>query len=244
VLHARFPRHAYPSHTHDTWTLLVVDTGTVAYGLEHHQHATVNSQVTLLPPHVPHDGRSATDEGFAKRVVYLDAETIGAHRADRAVDHPSWHDPALRKAVDQLHTALHRQGDAFEAEERLAMVTERLAAHLDRRQEPASRRDQPLARRLQNLLDSRTVEGIGLTEAAALLEASPTHLVRAFRQETGMPPHRYLIGRRLDHARGLLLEGHRVAEVAATTGFHDQAHFTRQFRRLLGVPPGAYAASG
>lgn len=244
VLHARFPRHAYPSHTHDAWTLLVVDDGTVAYELEHGQHATLVPQVTLLPPHVPHDGRSTTDRGFRKRVVYLDVETIGSHRVGRAVDHPSWHDPALRTAVHHLHTALRHPGDTFEAEGRLALVTERLAAHLDQRPEPTTRHNPGLARRLRDLLDSRLVEGITLADAAALLQASPTHLVRAFRHETGMPPHRYLTGRRLDQARTLLLEGHRISDVAVATGFHDQAHLTRHFRQLLGVTPGVYAASG
>ncbi len=243
VLHARFFRHAYPSHTHDTWTLLVVDVGTAAYGLEHDQHATLASQVTLLPPHVAHDGRSATSEGFRKRVIYLDVETIGSHRVGRAVDHPSWRDPTLRTAVHHLHNALHQPGGTFEAEGRLGLVTERLAAHLDRRQAPTTRRDPHLARRLRDLLDSHLVEGIALADAAVLLQASPTHLVRAFRHETGMPPHRYLTGRRLDRARTLLLEGHKAAEVATVTGFHDQAHLTRHFRQLLGVTPGVYAAS-
>lgn len=243
VLHARFPRHAYPSHTHDTWTLLVVDAGTVVYGLERDEHSTLASQVTLLPPHVPHDGRAATEAGFRKRVIYLDVDTLGSHRVGRAVAHPGWRDAALRTAVHRLHEALRHPGDAFEAEGRLGLVTERLAAHLDRRQEPATRRDPGLARRLQGLLDSRLVEGISLADASAMLGASPTHLVRAFRHETGMPPHRYLTGRRLDRARALLLEGHRAAEVAVATGFHDQAHLTRHFRRLLGVPPGVYAGS-
>jgi AraC-like DNA-binding protein len=176
-------------------------------------------------------------------VVYLEIETIGSQRVGRAVDHPGWRDPALRTSVHRLHTALRHSGDAFEAESRLGWVTERLSAHLDRRQEPITRRDPGLARRLQDLLDSRMVEGISLADAATLLDASPTHLVRAFRHETGMPPHRYLTGRRLDHARKLLLEGHKAAEVAIATGFHDQAHLTRHFRRLLGVTPGVYAAS-
>jgi hypothetical protein len=57
VLHASFTDHAYPLHTHDTWTLLLVDTGAVRYDLERHEHAALGSRVTLLPPGVPHDGR-------------------------------------------------------------------------------------------------------------------------------------------------------------------------------------------
>ena len=67
--------------------------------------------------------------------------------------------------------------------------------------------------------------------------------MRSFSREVGIPPHRYLTGRRLDRARRLLLAGGRPAEVAAEVGFHDQAHLTRHFKRMLGVTPGAYAAS-
>ena len=46
---------------------------------------------------------------------------------------------------------------------------------------------------------------------------------------------------RLRHARGLIRAGATVAEAAAATGFADQSHFTRVFRRLMGVPPGVWA---
>jgi transcriptional regulator GlxA family with amidase domain len=48
------------------------------------------------------------------------------------------------------------------------------------------------------------------------------------------------VGRRLDRARRLLLEGLPIADVAVATGFHDQPHLTRHFRALLGTTPGAF----
>ena len=242
VLHAHFPEHAYPSHTHDTWTLLLVDTGTVRYDLERHEHGALGDRVTLLPPHVPHDGRSVEATGFRKRVVYLESDVLGTDRIGAAVDHPGWTEPALRDRVSGLHTALEHPGDSFEAEVRLALVVDALRERLAHRV-TAERRDRPLAQRLRTLLDSRVVQGISLTEAAALLGADPTHLVRSFGAEFGIAPHRYLTGRRLDRARRLLLAGERAADVAVAVGFHDQAHLTRHFRRLLGVAPAAYARS-
>jgi AraC-like DNA-binding protein len=243
VLHAHFPDHSYPLHTHDTWTLLVVDTGAVTYDLERQEHAALRTRVTLLPPDVPHDGRAATAEGFRKRVVYLEADTLDVRRIGRAVDHPGWDDPALRHGVHLLHEAMLHPGDELEAESRLALVTDRLARHLARLAEPPDQPDPALAKNLQQLLDTHVVDGISLSQAADLLQAHPTHLVRSFRRELGIPPHRYLTGRRLDRARRLLLTGHRAADVAVEVGFHDQAHLTRHFKRLLGVTPGAFAAS-
>jgi AraC-like DNA-binding protein len=244
VLHAHFPEHAYPLHTHDTWALLIVDTGVVRYDLDRHEHGALRSLVTLLPPHVPHDGRSVDLDGFRKRVVYLDEPMLDASRIGSAVDHPGWSDPALRRQVDLLHAALPHPGEAFEAESRLAMIRERLAVHLAHAEPPVVPRDATLARRLRAMIDDRIATGITLAGAAAELGASETHLVRAFTREHGIAPHQYLTGRRLDRARHLLLAGRSAAETAAEVGFYDQAHLTRHFTRLLGVPPGAFARTG
>lgn len=243
VLHAHFPDHAYPSHTHDTWTVLLVDTGTVRYGLDRHEHGALGDRVTLLPPGVPHDGRSVEAGGFRKRVVYVEPDLIDAGRVGAAVDHPGWVEPALRRQVSALHDVLGAPRDAFEAEVRLTVVVDELGQRLAG-EAPAVRRDRPLAHRLRDLLDAHLVEGLTLPTAAAALGTSPTHLVRSFGAEFGIAPHRYLTGRRLDRARRLLLAGERAADVAVAVGFHDQAHLTRHFRRLLGVPPAAYARSG
>jgi len=244
VLHAYFPDHAYPLHTHDTWALLVVDAGVVCYDLDRHQHGAAGRFVTLLPPHVPHDGRSATPHGFAKRVVYLDESALPVERVGAAVDRPAWADPTLFDEVDRLHGSLLRRGDVFESEERLVSVCERLRRHLvglDPDEDAPS--DAPVARRLRALIDDHLVSGLSLRHAATTLQVTQTHLARAFSKEYGIPPHRYLTGRRLDRARRLLLAGQSAAAVASSVGFYDQAHFHRHFHRLLGVSPSAYAMS-
>ncbi|HEX8802942.1 MAG TPA: AraC family ligand binding domain-containing protein, partial [Acidimicrobiales bacterium] len=78
VFHARFVDHVYPPHTHDTWAVLLVDAGAVRYHLDRHDRGTVRSTVSLLPPHVVHDGRAATEAGFRKRVLYLESGLLGA----------------------------------------------------------------------------------------------------------------------------------------------------------------------
>lgn len=242
VFHAHFVDHAYPAHTHDAWTLLIVDDGAVRYDLDRHEHGALPASVTLLPPHVAHDGRSARPGGFRKRVVYLDDGVLpGSSLVGRAVDRPAFDDPVLRRRVDQLHHVLAHPGEELAAQSRLAFIAERLAAHLGT-PAPAERPDRTLAHRLRDLLDARVPEGLGLDEAGRVLHAHPTTLVRAFSTEFGLPPHRYLTGRRIDLARRLVLEGVPPAAVATAAGFHDQAHLTRHFRRVIGTTPGRFAA--
>ncbi|MFF3909493.1 AraC family transcriptional regulator [Streptomyces sp. NPDC001848] len=244
VFHAHFTEYAYPMHVHQAWTLLIVDDGAVRYDLDRHEHGTPHDTVSLLPPHVPHNGSPATPHGFRKRVLYLDATRLGEDLIGPAVDDPDLRDPVLRRRVGQLHTALAHPGDELEAESRLTLVGERLRAHLRPRRAPGPvRRDPPVARRLRELLDERLLDGIALDEAARLVHAHPAHLVRAFSGAYGIAPHQYLMSRRVERARRLLLAGLRPAEVAGATGFYDQAHFTRHFRKLVGVTPGRYRVS-
>lgn len=244
VLHATFASHAYPMHTHDTWTVLMVEAGGVRYDLDRREHLTAGSRVVLLPPHVAHDGRSAGAHGFRKRVLYLDAAQLDTRRIGRAVDRPEWADPVLRAAVDRVHRAVASPGDELEAEGWLALVTARLARSVAGAEPtPRPERVPTLARRLRELLDDHVVDGITLDTASTLLGVRPSHLVRAFGRELGISPHRYLVGRRLDLARRMLLTGQPPSQVAVDTGFYDQAHLTRHFKHLLGVTPARYARS-
>jgi AraC-like DNA-binding protein len=296
VFHARFVDHAYPPHTHDAWGIVLVEAGAIRYRLDRHDHGSFRSVVTVLPPHVVHDGRAATGAGFRKRVLYLEPDVLGEARTGPAVDAPTLADPVLGDWLRRLHDELRGDGpvaDPLASEARLAFVVERLAAHLDHRApvppgggpalgDPAGavaaawtgddrhgtgahgltstgpRRDRDgavaragrrrtaraLAADLRALLDGPSGGAVTLAAAGAQLGASATHLVRVFTAAYGMPPHAYVVARRVDDARGRLLAGQAPAEVAAAAGFHDQAHLTRHFRRHVGTTPARYAASG
>ncbi|SEE52394.1 AraC-type DNA-binding protein [Streptomyces sp. 2131.1] len=242
VFHAHFTDHAYPAHTHDTWDLMILDDGSVDFALDRHRHgATGTASVLLLPPGIPHDGRTVTASGFRKRNLYLDDSVLPQRLAGRAVDAPVVTDGLLRRRIHQLHATLVHAEDRFEAESRLSFITERLHSHLEALQPRAPGREaNRLAAELRELLDARIHVGISLGEAAAILYAHPTHLIRCFKQTYGLPPHAYLTGKRIEQARRLLLDGHRPAEVATTLGFHDQAHLNRHFTRHVGITPARY----
>lgn len=243
VFHARFAEHAYPMHTHEAWTLLIVDDGAITFDLDRHHHGAAGGWMMLLPPHVPHDGRAASPGGFGKRVLYLDETVLGADLIGAAVNAPILRDSVLGHRLHQLHRALAQPGEELEAESRLTLIRERLYSHLRARDQARVRPPATLAVRLRELLDARVTTGLTLATAAAELNAHPTHLVRSFTTSFGLPPHRYLTGRRVELARGRLLAGERPADVALATGFYDQAHLTRHFKRHLGISPARYAAS-
>ena len=131
VLHATFEDHSYPSHTHEDWTVLLIDKGAVTYDLGRTEHQAVPASITLLPPHVPHDGRSAVGgESFRKRVLYLSEDWLPAKAAEAAVAQPLLLDPQTVATVTGIHTALTSPADAMEAESGVLALRESVRIHL------------------------------------------------------------------------------------------------------------------
>jgi AraC family transcriptional regulator len=92
---------------------------------------------------------------------------------------------------------------------------------------------------VSNLAEDGTVEDL-----ADLVEMSPFHFCRSFKQSTGLAPHQYILHLRIEKAKALLKNKKLgIAEIASRLGFSDQSHFTNIFRRLAGTTPARWRSS-
>jgi AraC family transcriptional regulator len=99
-------------------------------------------------------------------------------------------------------------------------------------------------RRAKEMLMARLDGEITLEELADECELSRSHFARAFRKTTGRPPHRWLVERRIERAKEMLLKSDlSLAEIALLCGFSDQSHFSKVFAGALGAPPGEWRRS-
>lgn len=94
---------------------------------------------------------------------------------------------------------------------------------------------------VRDYLEANHTRVVTLAELARLTGFSPFHLSRIFRAAVGVAPYAYLSLVRVRRARELLARGYPLSAVTYETGFFDQSHFTRSFKRVVGVPPGQYA---
>jgi AraC family transcriptional regulator len=98
--------------------------------------------------------------------------------------------------------------------------------------------------RVLAFIDAHLDRELSLEELAREACLSAFHFARSFKAATGLSPHRYVLQRRLDHAKGLLATRTlSIAEVALTCGFSSQAHFSSSFKQATGVSPSLYARS-
>jgi len=95
-----------------------------------------------------------------------------------------------------------------------------------------------VARRICDYIEGHLDEKMRLDGLAALAGLSTDHFARAFHQSVGVPPHTYLLRRRLEHVEHMLRETRTpLSEIALATGFSDQSHLARHFRRWSGMSP-------
>jgi AraC-like DNA-binding protein len=244
VFHAHIAGWRYPAHCHSTWAVLIVDDGAIGYDLDARHYGADRGTVTILPPGVTHNGYPALRSGqFRKRELYLDSSFLPARLVGSAVDASTFRDRELRAAISHLHARLARP-DQLDIETRLAIIAERFRQRLDPRAPAVPPPEQSLAWQLRAFLDGRSTTKVTLADAARLLDRTVPHLVRSFTRQFGITPYAYVTGARIEQARKRLLRGEPPAQVALDVGFHDQAHFTRHFKRHVSVPPAQYAASG
>ena len=96
-------------------------------------------------------------------------------------------------------------------------------------------------RRVLDYIEANLASDIALADLAAVAAMSPFHFSRAFASVTGTPPYAYLVQRRIEHAKTLLVSGAGpVSQIAARCGFHSGGQFCRMFKRATGCSPLRY----
>src|SRR5262249_12303007 len=154
------------------------------------------------------------------------------------------HFRAVMWAVDAELTS-GGAGGRLAAESLANVLAVHLLRHVLAPRRPARGHDGPLPRgRLRAVveyIEEHLDAGVSLDELAAVARLSPYHFARQFKRATGLPPHQYVILRRVERAKQLLQGGAlSLAEVALHAGFLDQSQFCRHFKRLVGVTPGQF----
>jgi AraC family transcriptional regulator len=156
--------------------------------------------------------------------------------------------PHLRAAMGAVDTELTAQsaGGQLAAESLANLIAVHLIRHVLAPRRPERPRDGALPRgRLRAVLEyiEEHLDGSPtLEQMAAVARISSYHFARQFKGATGLPPHQYVIARRVERAKQLLHGDatSTLAEVAGRAGFSDQSQFCHHFKRLVGITPGRF----
>ncbi|KWA30747.1 hypothetical protein WL27_26155 [Burkholderia multivorans] len=205
--------------------------------------------ICVINPGDVHEGKPATEEGWDYRMAYIPASDLlrlfedgdsgfqGAiHFAETVID-----DRQTLELFREAHIC-SESSDATQLEKSSRFTA--AVFQLVLRHGQAARRPLPVApmpgavKRAREYIDAHVVENPTLDVIAQIAGMSSYHLLREFKKAIGVAPHAYLVQRRVELAKHLLLRGYPLRQVAMEVGYCDQGHLSREFSRFFGVPPG------
>ncbi|MCY9823986.1 AraC family transcriptional regulator [Aeromonas media] len=239
-------RHVcYDKHSHPHFSIGAITGGHSHYLNQRSRQEVGPGSLVLMNPEEVHACNPIADQPWSYLMFYLDTdwlrsqqEEAGLGNAFRPFDMTASRDPLLYQGLLHLHHQLVQASDPMAREVACHLFSRQLLARLT----PASWDDRPPQhlQRAAELMQDDSASPLSLAKLSAVAGLTPSHFVRAFSQHYGMTPHAYLLDKRIRHARTLLRQGQPLVEVALASGFADQAHFQRQFKRRVATTPGQY----
>lgn len=244
---ARFERQHFPRHTHDVYVIGVNEAGAHTTWHRGGRHVVSAGQLAVICPGEVHTGEPVPGLPWHYRALYVTPQAMRGLFPSR----PSAGEPRFLLLMDDPglvadFLAMHREAESGPSALGVSCrVLDWLARFAGRHAcPPRGRRpvvDSKAVRRAVAYIHDHVDREVTLDDIAAAAGVDRYRLIRQFRFARGLTPYGYLLQARLDRAQALLAAGRPPAEVAARTGFADQSHLTRAFRRLTGMTPGRYA---
>lgn len=238
-------RVCYDKHSHPHFSIGAITGGHSHYLNQRSRQEVGRGHLVLMNPEEVHACNPIADEPWSYLMFYLDTgwlqrqqEEAGLGDAFHPFDMAASRDPLLYQGLCWLHRQLWQEPEPLAREVACHQFSRQLLARLT----PASWDDRPPQhlQRAAELMQDDCCSPLTLAQLSAVAGLTPSHFVRSFSRHYGMTPHAYLLDQRIRHARALLRRGEPLAEVALASGFADQAHFQRQFKRRVAATPGHY----
>ena len=228
-----------------------VDGETVVRGLSRSFTKDLHNKLSYIPAGWEVHGWCQIEKPATIGIVTIDQAASGRRPIDLSQLPPrmQFDDPMLRSVMLRFQAilddpTLDAPGYAETLGELLVFELARLTSG---QRDPRSNHNGLTARQVKlvtDYMDGHLDEKMTVAELAALVDLTRYHFIRSFKQSTGMPPHQYMIRRRIDRAKDMLTERETsVAEIAEKTGFGSSVQLTRAFRRIVGTTPSAFRRS-
>jgi AraC-like DNA-binding protein len=254
LMRATYVRQTFPRHSHQGFGVGVIEQGALGFSYRGDTLVAPAGSINTVNPDEVHTGQSATENGWTYRMFYFSADflqRLSNERSGRSTPLPFFvsgvvHDPGLAAFIQHVHVQVSDdQVSRLEKESLLLHLFSHLIARHTYNPMAADKvgREHLAVQRVIDYLDSHFGDELSLETLAGIAYLSPYHFIRVFSRQTGLTPHAWMMQLRAQKAKELLSQGLAIADVAVQTGFADQSHLSKTFKRLLGYTPGQFSNS-
>lgn len=251
MLHATYITYAFSRHAHEGFGIAIVESGAMEFEYRGATYIAPAGSVVITHPGEMHTGQAVLETGWTYRTL-LPASDWLQQAAEELVERPSaipyFSSPVIDdKRLNQQLAALHRTLETsplpLERESSFLWGMAQLVRNYasDRPFVKSVGKEHRAIQQVRDYLMAHYTANISLNDLATLVNLRPLRLLRTFRKHIGLPPHAYLNHVRVHQAKRLLAAGWSITDAALETGFTDQSHLHRHFKKMVGVTPGQYA---
>jgi len=244
LLHVADVTHHYPRHLHEELCIVTVLRGTETHICRGNRHDAMPGDVLVLNAEEAHESKSI---GVEYKALQINPATFARLWPDNFGNkpvpffaEPIITDTELFRSFSHLYSTLASSSSPLEQEAEIVSTFELLLNRQDEKRGSKNAFEPQSVKKVRDYLRAHYSENISLSSLASIANISPFHLVRVFNNKIGVPPHEYQTQVRITHAQRMMRDGYPISEAAIETGFYDQSHFSRHFKRVTGLTPRTY----
>jgi len=248
LLYGRFVDFTYDVHTHETACFALLTEGSIRIRMRGNEFVVQKGDIYAIDADEPHAGWAVNEHGWHLRTLYVDLAHLWSMAGNERHGHPFQlagpivRDPQLAQWLYSLHRCSQEQGSSLLRDEAYVKFASQLTQRHVR--DPTTSRPagtEPAGvQAVREFLDQNLEDQVSLEELATIAGLPTFQLFRAFERELGMTPHAYQRQARVRLAMKLIRASCSLGDTSVLSGFTDQAHLTRWFRRFMGITPGQY----
>ena len=243
----------YAPHSHSQWSLGAITEGNSTFFYRGDRFEVGAGTLVMMNPNWVHACNPLGNQPWGYLMLYIDTDWLTNLRYEAGLlDTACWQDISTAIISDpEWYAGYCRMAECLldpnnELLEKQTVVVEYLSALMcelaDQVAAPLPKAPDKL-QALADYLEEHSAVEVSLDTLCERSGYSPGHLIRAFKHYYGFTPHAYLINYRVQRGQQELKCGKPIAEAALSTGFADQPHFQRTFKRLLAATPKQYRES-
>lgn len=252
VLNAVMSDFSYGKHAHEELAIGVTIEGIQEFSCNGRTFRSFPGDVILFNPDDVHNGNPGAGNALKYTMLYFDPDKLyplvecasNKVMKDFRIAETHFKDSALRSMLLEITCrARELASSSLEQEHELNVVAAQISKILGRYQ-PAgwTNRKDALLITVRDYIHDNIEEDISIDDLSYVANVSKYHLIRLFRRQFGLTPHKYILNHRINKVREMLKNGMSATHVAHEFGFFDISHLNRHFKRAYGVTPTQYQA--
>ncbi|MEN2988357.1 AraC family transcriptional regulator [Tistrella sp. BH-R2-4] len=243
IVAGRYRDHTLPRHSHDGLMLSLLGDGIQKVHYKGASHNAGAGSIVAIPPHGVHGAEPEGSDGWMFHSITVPVDVLESVHPEggRFACQSVMVDDVLSHLFKRLFTSFTGESALHQETALFRLVEHFLKAHTHISDFPQHRRTEKRAVEIsKDYLADNLDRNVTLDELAKVARMDKFLLVRCFTDILGISPHAWHRQRQFQKSLELLSRGARIAEVAAQTGFADQSHLTRVFKKMTGITPGTY----